>query len=87
MTTERKSDDSCPFCLIVAAGEPAREVLRTDRVVAFFPNTPAVLGHTLIVSRDHVRDIWARDRQTGYDLAMRHAGSLALSTRPRVTQT
>lgn len=69
MTAERMGRDNCPFCRIVAARVPAHDVLRTDRIVAFFPDAPAVLGHTLIVPRDHVRDVWELDRQTGHDLA------------------
>lgn len=46
-----------------------REVYRDDRVVVFFPLEPATLGHTLVIPRQHVRDIWAIDR----DIAM-HLG-------------
>lgn len=62
-------DPDCDFCEIVANEEPAREVLRTDSVVAFFPTNPATLGHTLIVPRDHVADIWALDQETAHELA------------------
>jgi histidine triad (HIT) family protein len=62
-------DPDCDFCEIVANEEPAREVLRTETVVAFFPTNPATLGHTLIVPRDHVPDIWALDRETAHQLA------------------
>lgn len=54
------SDPDCPFCEIVQREDPdAREVYRDDHVVAFFPTEPAALGHTLVVPRDHVPDIWA----------------------------
>lgn len=52
-------DPDCDFCAIVAKEEPAREVLRDENVVAFFPTEPATLGHTLIVPRDHIADIWS----------------------------
>ncbi|MCW6007839.1 HIT domain-containing protein [Micromonospora sp. CPCC 205371] len=51
------------------AGEaPAREILRTDKVVAFFPLEPVSPGHTLVVPRSHAPDIWSIDRETGHAL-------------------
>jgi histidine triad (HIT) family protein len=57
-------DPNCDFCQIVAREEPAREVLRTDQIIAFFPLEPATLGHTLIIPREHIPDLWALDDQT-----------------------
>ncbi len=49
----------CPFCEIVENEDPdAREVYRDSGAVAFFPIEPATLGHTLLVPRIHVPDIW-----------------------------
>lgn len=49
----------CPFCGIVERDDPdVREVWRDERAVAFFPTEPAVLGHTLLIPRFHVPDIW-----------------------------
>ena len=59
----------CPFCDIVAGRAPAREVLRTERVVAFLPDIPAVRGHVLVVPIPHIADIWGVDPETGHDLA------------------
>ncbi len=39
----------------------ARVIYRDDHVVAFFPDDPATLGHTLVVPRKHVPDIWMID--------------------------
>lgn len=69
MTNGTALSETCPFCLIVAGDAPAREVLRTSTVVAFFPDHPAVLGHTLIVPRQHVSTIWDIDEAIGYSLA------------------
>jgi histidine triad (HIT) family protein len=52
-------DPECDFCAIVANEEPAREVFRDEHVVAFFPIEPATLGHTLIVPRNHIPNIWS----------------------------
>jgi len=52
--------EDCPFCEIVQREDPdAREVYRDEHVVAFFPTEPAVLGHTMVVPREHVPDIWS----------------------------
>lgn len=48
--------NSCPFCVIVAGGDPeVREVARNDSVVVFFPTNPAALGHCMVVTRRHVQ--------------------------------
>lgn len=63
------STNACPFCAIVAGRAPAREVLRTDEVVAFLPDVPAVLGHTLVIPADHLSNIWEVGTQESYFLA------------------
>ncbi|GAA2223256.1 hypothetical protein GCM10010413_15380 [Promicromonospora sukumoe] len=56
------TSDSCPFCRIVRGDDPAARVVYEDeRVVAFFPTKPAVVGHVLVVPRRHVPDVWALD--------------------------
>jgi len=62
--TPPDQDPGCDFCDIVARQEDAREVLRTEQVVAFFPLEPATLGHTLIIPRQHLPNIWHLDAQT-----------------------
>ena len=62
--------DPCPFCEIVALDDPGtREVYRDEFTVAFFPTEPAVLGHTLIIPRQHISDIWELDPSTAQHLA------------------
>ena len=64
------SQPDCPFCEIVQRDDPdAREVYRDQHVVAFFPHNPATLGHTLVIPRIHVPDIWTLDRSTAEQLA------------------
>ncbi len=41
--------------------QPARIVCETASTLAFFPLRPAALGHTLVVPKRHVRDLWAAD--------------------------
>lgn len=61
--------EGCPFCEIAQREDPdAREVYRDEHVVAFFPTEPAVLGHTMVVPRKHIADIWAVDEATAQHL-------------------
>lgn len=54
-------DQSCPFCRIVAGDETTRLIVETETWVAFFPLAPATRGHTLVVPRLHVPNLWAAD--------------------------
>ncbi|WP_062906450.1 HIT family protein [Mycobacterium avium] len=56
--------EGCDFCEIVRKEEPARIVMRDQHVIAFFPTSPATLGHTLVVPTNHIPDIWALDDAT-----------------------
>lgn len=61
---------NCPFCEIAhAEAAHVREVYRDEEVVAFFPLEPATLGHTLLIPRMHVPDIWSLN-----DAAAAHIG-------------
>lgn len=61
----------CPFCEIVDRDDPdAREVYRDEHTVAFFPTEPAVLGHTMVIPRAHVPDIWHLDEATAQHLSV-----------------
>lgn len=81
-----KEGEGCPFCEIVQRDdEDAREVYRDDHVVAFFPTDPAVLGHTLVVPRKHVPDIWSLSEEKAAHLAratVRLAGAIREAVHP-----
>ncbi|MBP5939933.1 HIT family protein [Streptomyces acidiscabies] len=49
---------ACVFCDIVAGSGSARIVYEDEWTVAFLPLYPAAVGHTLLVPRTHVRDLW-----------------------------
>lgn len=74
------TDSNCEFCDIVEKQESAREVLRTDQVVAFFPLEPATLGHTLLIPKVHVPDIWSLEPSLAAELGKRTV-DLALAVR------
>ncbi|TDC75206.1 HIT family protein [Actinomadura sp. 7K507] len=50
--------DDCTFCKIVAGDSPSYRVAEDDHTVAFLDIAPANPGHTLVVPRTHVRNIW-----------------------------
>jgi len=55
--------EQCPFCRIVRGADPHAVVLfEDDRTIAFAPLKPATRGHTLVVPKAHVTQIWDLDR-------------------------
>ncbi len=80
------TEADCSFCEIIDRDDPdAREVYRDENVVAFFPTEPAVLGHTMVVPRRHVPDIWSLRSNEAADLAaavMRLADAVRAAVRP-----
>lgn len=64
------TSELCPFCAIVAGGDPdVREVYRNEHVVAFFPTEPAVIGHVLVVPKRHMEDIWGLEPEESAELS------------------
>ncbi|WP_409061167.1 HIT family protein [Streptomyces sp. SYP-A7185] len=59
---------TCVFCDIVAGTGPARILYEDGRTVAFMPHRPAAVGHTLLVPREHVRDLWELPADTAHAL-------------------
>ena len=52
-------DPACEFCGIVWGKRSARIVGESSEALAFFPLRPVVLGHTLVIPKEHVRDLWS----------------------------
>lgn len=79
-------DPDCAFCGIARRDDPhAREVYRDEQVVAFFPTEPAVLGHTMVVPREHIRDVWSLSEDAAAHLAratVRLAAAVRLALEP-----
>lgn len=69
MTWPPSGEEGCPFCAIARGDAPARVVWRSEDIIAFLPDVPAVAGHTLVVPTRHVRDIWDVDRSLARELA------------------
>lgn len=59
---ETSDQQSCPFCRIIRGEDAGPEILwRDPEWIAFFPDTPATLGHTLVVPTRHISDYWEAD--------------------------
>ena len=64
-----KLDDDCAFCRIARGEDPSTEIIcEGPSWVAFFPPEPATPGHTLVIPREHVPDLWSLDPALGADL-------------------
>lgn len=67
--TEPNFDPSCPFCGIARGSDQSVDVVCEDtHWVAFFPLDPATPGHTLVIPRIHVPDLWAAGDDLGAEL-------------------
>lgn len=65
----RKVSPTCAFCQIAADPEAASYFVAASAAwVAFFPDHPASLGHTLVIPRRHVTDLWAASPVLASDL-------------------
>lgn len=51
------TDQDCVFCKIARGQVPARRIYEDDVCVAFLDIGPLAEGHTLIIPRQHFRDI------------------------------
>lgn len=60
---------ACPFCAIARGDDQSVEVVCEDEAwIAFFPPEPATPGHTLVVPREHVVDLWAAHPELAAEL-------------------
>lgn len=68
----------CEFCAIARRDDAVAEVVcETEHWVAFFPLALATPGHTLVIPRVHVPDLWSADAELGAELmeAVIHVGN------------
>jgi diadenosine tetraphosphate (Ap4A) HIT family hydrolase len=69
MTDPDLDPKDCDFCAIVRGEDTSVEVVCEDNAwIAFFPLSPATPGHTLVIPREHVADLWRADPALGSDL-------------------
>lgn len=61
--------ENCAFCAIARGENRFTEVIcESGDWVAFFPLNPATPGHTLVIPRFHVTDLWAMEPYMGAEL-------------------
>lgn len=87
MGNARKDADlkakNCAFCRIARGEDPDAFILyRNAHCVAFFPDNPATLGHTLLMPRAHVPDIWSLTESEAV-----HLTQFALKIAPAIRQS
>lgn len=62
-------EDGCAFCRIARGEDSSTQIICEDASwVAFFPSEPATPGHTLVIPREHVPDVWSLNPDLGADL-------------------
>lgn len=69
MITSEPFDPDCAFCAIAQGEDRSAEVVCEDTDwIAFFPLNPATPGHTLVIPRRHVADLWQANPALGEEL-------------------
>ena len=64
MSSLTADSDSCDFCAIARGEDRSVEVVcQGDSWMAFFPLEPATPGHTLVIPRGHVSNLWEAPTQ------------------------
>ncbi|WP_193224688.1 HIT family protein [Bacillus sp. B1-b2] len=58
----------CIFCKIIAGEIPAKKVFENDHVIAFLDISQVTKGHTLVVPKTHVKDIFELTPKISKDL-------------------
>ncbi|MFJ8868354.1 HIT family protein [Streptomyces sp. NPDC102473] len=58
----------CDFCSIIAGESAAEVIYETASTISFLPLNPATYGHTLVVPKNHVRDIWEINLEAANEL-------------------
>jgi histidine triad (HIT) family protein len=74
------SDPDCLFCKIVAGEIPSHKIDEDDKTVAFMDISPWTRGHSLVIPKEHSRNIYDADPE---DLAATHKAAQRLAQRMR----
>jgi histidine triad (HIT) family protein len=65
----RVFDSNCDFCAIAGGDVRGTQIVcEDDNWIAFFPIHPATPGHTLVIPRIHVVNLWEADLDLGAEL-------------------
>ncbi len=58
-------DKNCIFCKIINKEFDANIIYEDDYIIAFLDKFPSNIGHTLIVPKKHIKNIFELDTDTG----------------------
>ncbi len=61
--------NDCVFCGVVAGIHEGWRVFENDLCIGFLDHAPATRGHTLVMPKAHVSDIWSVDAECLEELA------------------
>jgi len=79
------SHSDCIFCDIIEGRAPADVVFEDEETLAFMDINPASPGHTLVIPRRHVRNIYELDEETAAAVmkaTVRVAGAIKRALQP-----
>ena len=74
------ADPDCIFCKIVAGEIPSHKIDEDDKTLAFMDINPWTRGHSLVIPKEHSRNIYDADPD---DLAAAHKTAQRLAQRMR----
>ena len=81
-----RSSEECDFCAIARGTDSSAEIVcEEESWVAFFPLEPATPGHTLVIPREHVSDLWEIKGPLGDELmhaSMRVGRAIRMALQP-----
>jgi histidine triad (HIT) family protein len=60
--------NDCIFCKIVSGDIPSYKVYEDDHVYAFLDITQGTKGHTLLIPKKHVPNVYSLDDETAYNV-------------------
>lgn len=74
------ADPDCLFCKLIAGEVPSHTIDEDDKTLAFMDINPWTRGHSLVIPKEHSRNIYDADPE---DLAATHRTAQRLAQRMR----
>lgn len=63
--------ENCIFCKIISGEIPSSKVYEDNKVLAFLDISQTTKGHTLVIPKEHVRNVLAMSEETSQELFAR----------------
>ena len=58
----------CIFCKIISGEIPSYKIYEDDNVLAFLDITQGTKGHTLIIPKKHIKNVYDLDEETIFNV-------------------